>query len=315
MSATAAIPKVSVVVPVRNGGPLFERCLRSVVAQEYPRDRLEILVVDNGSTDGSFDTAERLGLLPLRESRPGAAHARNRGLAEAKGDIVAFADADSEVEPSWVGRLVEALAEADAVTGRIEPFPSNGRFARARAALHGMYQRECIRLDRENRLDRLDSANAAAWRWLLDEVGGFDPQIFFVEDRELAVRIVERGRRLRFAAAPLAFHHFEERILRSMRKAVGTGRMWAKLPDLVSAEVLQRHFSDVEKLLAAARPFASPWGRRHLLARFWLHVAAAVVGPRFASCLHHFRAGERIATLRGILGTGDELQAGSQTNR
>ena len=185
MSTPAASPRVSIVVPVRNGGRLLERCLRSVLAQDYPRDRLEILVVDNGSTDGSVDTITGLGLSPLRESRPGAAHARNRGVAAATGDIVAFTDADCEVEPSWVGRLVEALGEADAVTGHIEPFPTRGRFARARGALHEMFLRECMRLDRENRLDRLDSANAAVWRRVFDEVGGFNPQIFFVEDREL----------------------------------------------------------------------------------------------------------------------------------
>jgi len=315
MSTRAATPRVSIVVPVRNGGSLLERCLRSVLAQEYPRDRLEILVVDNGSTDGSADTITGLGLSPLRESRPGAAHARNRGVAEATGDIVAFTDADCEVEPSWVSRLVEALGGADAATGRIEPFPSGSRFARARGALHEMFLRECMRLDRENRLDRLDSANAAVWRQVLDEVGGFNPQIFFVEDRELAVRIVERGRRLRFATAPLALHHYEERILPSMRKAAGTGRMWAKLPELVPTEVLERHFADVLRLLAAAKPFASPWGRRHLVVRFWMHAAAAVARPGFENCLHHFRAAERIATLRGILDGCDDVQLRSQTNK
>ena len=315
MSTPAASPRVSIVVPVRNGGRLLERCLRSVLAQDYPRDRLEILVVDNGSTDGSVDTITGLGLSPLRESRPGAAHARNRGVAAATGDIVAFTDADCEVEPSWVGRLVEALGEADAVTGHIEPFPTRGRFARARGALHEMFLRECMRLDRENRLDRLDSANAAVWRRVFDEVGGFNPQIFFVEDRELAVRLVERGRRLKFAAAPRALHHYEERILPSMRKSEGTGRMWAKLPELTSAEVLKRHFADVLKLLDAARSFASPAGHRHLVMRFWLHVVAAVVRPGFESCLHHFRAAERIATLRGILDGLHDLQLRSQTNK
>ena len=69
------------------------------------------------------------------------------------------------------------------------------------------------------------------------------------------------------------------------------------------------------KLLDAARPFASPAGHRHLVMRFWLHVVAAVVRPGFESCLHHFRAAERIATLRGILDGLHDLQLRSQTNK
>jgi len=315
MTGSATTPRVSIVVPVRNGGSFFERCLRSVVAQDYPRDHLEILVVDNGSTDGSVAAIERRGLKPLHEPRPGAANARNRGLREATGDIVAFTDADCEVEPSWVGRLVEALGEADAVTARIEPVPGGGRFARARAALHALYLGECIRLDRENRLDRIDSANAAAWRAVIEEVGGFNPEIFYVEDRELGARIAERGRRLRFASAPLALHHYEAHMLPTMRKAEGAGRIWSKLPLLHPADVRKRRFADIDKLLASAEAFSSPSGRRELRLRFLAHLTAAVVRPTFAKTLHHFRAAERIATVRGILAGRDEAQLRSQTSR
>jgi len=305
------LPKVSVVVPVRNGGELLSRAVRSVLAQDYPRERTEILVVDNGSTDDSADRAKRLGVLLLVENRPGASHARNRGLESATGDVVAFADADCEVKADWLTRLVEALASADAVMGRIEPFPGGNRFARARAALHELFLQECIRLDHEDRLDRFDTANAAAWRHVLVAAGGFNPQVLYVEDRELGARIAERGGRVKFTAAALALHHYEQRLLASMRKAEGTGRIWAKFPDLFSMDVLRRHFADVLKLLAAAPAFSSPLRHRLLRARFWLHVTAATVRPGFDNCLRHFRAAERLAMLHGIVSAADGRQTRS----
>jgi len=197
---------------------------------------------------------------------------------------------------------------------RIEPFPGGNRFARSRATLHGLYLGECRRLDRENRLDRLDTANAAAWRRVLDEVGGFHPEIFPGEDRELGARIAERGGRVKFAEEPSVLHHYEQGILSSMRKAEDRGRMWAKLPDLLSADILKRRFADITKLLATAATLASPEGRRRLRRRFWMHLAAATVRPGFDNCLHHFREAERLATLLGIV-RGFDGQSREQTKR
>src|SRR5947207_13768315 len=107
-------PQISVIIPVRNGATLLEGCLRSVLTQDHPRDRFDVLVVDNGSTDGSADVARRFGLSPLLEPQPGAANARNRGLAAAKGEIIAFTDVDCEVAPTWLTALVRALADTEA---------------------------------------------------------------------------------------------------------------------------------------------------------------------------------------------------------
>jgi glycosyltransferase involved in cell wall biosynthesis len=300
--AAADHPSVSVVVPVRNGASSLEACLRAVLSQDYPGDRFEVFAVDNGSTDGSPDIAKRLGITTLSEPEPGAGPARNRGIAAARGEIVAFTDSDCKPTRGWLTALIAGLADAEAATGWIEPTNSGNRFSRARAELHRLYLRDCIRLAREQRLDRLDTANAAVRRSFLNRLGGFDPKVDFpLEDREFGSRVVEQGGRIVFVENAIVRHRYETRLLPNVRKRERAGRMWALLPRLVSRETLQRRFPDVVRLLADADALDGQGARRKLAIRFWLHLTAAAVEWRDGARLRHFGEAERLATLRGIL--------------
>jgi glycosyltransferase involved in cell wall biosynthesis len=101
----------SVVIPVRNGARYLAESIESVLRQG--RDDMEVIVVENGSTDGSRAVAERFGI-PVRvidEAKPGAAHARNAGVALARGEFLAFLDADDV----WVlGKLERQIQELNA---------------------------------------------------------------------------------------------------------------------------------------------------------------------------------------------------------
>jgi glycosyltransferase involved in cell wall biosynthesis len=305
MSDAAAPPSVSVVVPVRNAAGLLEPCLRALLAQDYPRDRFEIVVVDNASSDGSADVARSLGLSPVLEPRRGPGLARNRGIAAATGDVVAFTDADCEPPAGWLAALVEALRDADAVMGPIGPRSAGNRFARARAALHARYLRWCRSLAAKGRLDHLDTASTAVRRAVLDQVGGFDPEFFASEDRDLGARIAEAGRRVRFVEAPPVLHRYDPRISASMRKARTLGRMWQRLPAVRAPQFVDRHYPDIAKLLAAAGRVRSASERRRLRARYGLHLAAAALRPGFEACVRHFNEAERLSSLIGIVTARD----------
>ena len=88
-------PFISVIIPVWNSPDLLAKCLAALAVQSYPRERYEVLVVDNGSTDSTAAVARNYPFVTLlSEPVPGAYRARNRGLAAARGEYVAFTDAD-----------------------------------------------------------------------------------------------------------------------------------------------------------------------------------------------------------------------------
>jgi glycosyltransferase involved in cell wall biosynthesis len=105
-------PFVSIIVPVYNGSRTIDALLVSLLALDYPADRYEILIVDNRSSD---DTRERVARYPvtlLGETEIQSSYAaRNRGVEAAKGEILAFTDADCVVEPTWLKRLLASHKE------------------------------------------------------------------------------------------------------------------------------------------------------------------------------------------------------------
>jgi glycosyltransferase involved in cell wall biosynthesis len=122
----APLPSVSVVVPAFNEAAHLPDQLRALAAQDYEGE-IEVVLADNGSTDGNPDLARRIGeeLLPrLRvidaSARPGPSAARNAGWRAARGDLVLFCDADDVADPGWVAAMVAALRTSDVVGGRLE---------------------------------------------------------------------------------------------------------------------------------------------------------------------------------------------------
>lgn len=103
---------ISVVAPFRDARPYIGQCLQSLLSQSYPADRYEIIMVDNNSTDGSAQLAvssRRVKL--LYEARPGAYAARNRGIEHAKGDVIAFIDADCSARGDWLAAIASGMRD------------------------------------------------------------------------------------------------------------------------------------------------------------------------------------------------------------
>jgi glycosyltransferase AglE len=115
-------PFVSVIVPVYNDPDRVVRCLRALTHQTYPKDRYEVIVIDNGSTDATTEAVARQPVKLLVEARVRSSYAaRNRGLQGARGEVIAFTDADCEPVPEWLEEGVRALEseEADLVGGHV----------------------------------------------------------------------------------------------------------------------------------------------------------------------------------------------------
>ncbi len=103
---------ISVVVPCFNNEPYLRRCLEALFSQTYPRDRYEVILVDNNSTDQSLQVAREFpGLILLKEGIQSSYAARNLGCQKAKGRILAFTDSDCEVGSTWLEMLSSPLSE------------------------------------------------------------------------------------------------------------------------------------------------------------------------------------------------------------
>jgi len=106
---------ISVVVPFHNEARYVSRCVESLLRQSYPSDCYEIIMVDNNSTDNSAEqVAAHPGVKLLAESRPGSYAARNRGVAQATGDVIAFTDGDCLVSRDWLQTIAAAMQHSDA---------------------------------------------------------------------------------------------------------------------------------------------------------------------------------------------------------
>lgn len=186
---------VSVVIPARDAAATLGRAVRSVLAQDYKA--IEVVVVDDASRDGTAAVAEALGARLIRLDRPqGAAAARNAGIAAARGELIAFQDADDEWLPGKLRRQVALLlAEPSAVfvacgarlvgqdgtdrgplyDGRI---PDAGAEAWRGLLAHNTIATPCV----------------VAWRHALAAVGPFDATLPVAEDQDMWLRLAMHGR-------------------------------------------------------------------------------------------------------------------------
>lgn len=211
------LPMVSFVVPVRNDARRLERCLLSLRRARCPAGGMEIIVLDNGSTDGSDRVAlaagARLEVLPdLR-----VAELRNRGAAAATGEILAFVDADHEVDEGWIEAAVETLRHPGiSAVGAPYDAPANGTWVQAQ--YDRLRRRHAAPLD----VEWLGSGNLAVWQDTFHQVGGFDLTLHTCEDVDLCQRIRAAGGRIVSDPRLKSTHHGDPATLRELF----AGELW-----------------------------------------------------------------------------------------
>src|SRR5262249_16427613 len=105
-------PMVSFIIPVRNDAGRLARCLRSISESQYPRELIEVIVVDNGSTDESAAVAHSVGATVLSLPRLRLGELPNRAVSSAHGEVLAFVDADHEIVSGWIPSALSVLSEA-----------------------------------------------------------------------------------------------------------------------------------------------------------------------------------------------------------
>ncbi len=199
--------RVSVIVPAYNAAQTLERCLTALAAQGFPSDEFEIIVVDDGSTDGTADIAARFSTVRLiHAEQRGAAAARNRGAREARGDLLLFTDADCEPTACWIETLCAALV-APRVVGAKGTYRTRQREWVARF-VQLEYEEKYARMRRAATIDFIDTYSAAYRRDVFLANNGFDESFptASVEDQEFSFRLAEQGHAMVFAPDAIVYH-------------------------------------------------------------------------------------------------------------
>ena len=294
--------EISVVVCTRDRSAALARCLASLARLDSPPH--EIVVVDNAPSDG--ETARVVAATPfryVREDSPGLDRARNRGIAEARHDLIAFTDDDVEVEPGWLLALAAAFADTGVagVTGRVLPASLETPAERLFQAYgNGMDKGAAPRRFDPAALKPADllraqavgvGANMAFRRQALAAVGGFDPDLDAgtpaagAGDLDLFHRLLAAGFILRYEPAAVVHHHHRRTMAELRRQLRDNGRSYA----VYLRKVWRRR---TVPRPAVAR-FAAGWaawlaGRlargllgRHLLpvGLLWAEIAGALAAP------------------------------------
>ena len=189
--------RVGAVVPCKDEVATVERCLTALRAQ-VPAP-CQIIVVDNGSTDGSLEVASRLADYVLHIPEITISAMRNQGARALDDvDVIAFVDADCEVNPNWLRSALNALREADLVGWRSDAAPDAPWVAARWAAIEARQR---------HGESYIWSQHLAIRATVFENLDGFDERLPTGEDIDLSKRVVGTGGRIAFAPGMSAIHH------------------------------------------------------------------------------------------------------------
>jgi len=194
---SAKQPLVSVIIPTFNSERFLEECLSSLKRQTY--ERLEIVVVDDGSTDSTIGIAERHGCKIIKNPKVGRAAAKNEGVRHSFGEYLVFVDSDMELTPNVLSECVD-LAESDSHVGGVvtpERSVGNSFWVKVRDFERSFYAGSVV-----------ESARFFPTK-LVKEVGGYEENLIFFEESTLPYKIQKKGNNV-FARVNSVILHREE---------------------------------------------------------------------------------------------------------
>jgi glycosyltransferase involved in cell wall biosynthesis len=248
-------PLVSVVIPTRNRKAPVQRLLRAL-ADDVSAPPFEVIVVDDGSADGTAGTLRQL-VLPypltiIEEQRNGPASARNVGARAARADVLLFLDDDVEPLPGTVAAHAEChRADASVIgIGDLPPVVHDASFFGI--ILRGWWEMMLFDMRKPGHrfgMQNLLTGHVSIRRARFDGLGGFDPRLRCHEDWEFGYRALVAGLRLQFVPGAIARHHETTDLARAFERKFEEGR--------ADIQLTQRHPE-----LAVAFPFAWPVASR-----------------------------------------------------
>jgi cellulose synthase/poly-beta-1,6-N-acetylglucosamine synthase-like glycosyltransferase len=222
---TTSPPKVSIIVATLNSEQTIDECLNAIFELNYPKDFLEIFIVDGCSKDATLEIARKYPVTII--SKPlNAPAAYNHAMSLVSHDVLGFIDADAKVEKEWLNKLVTHLnnPQVAGVSGGIETWNVENAWAKS------------IGYDLRNRYSRLKkyvvrvaTMNLLLKKNIIEEMSGFDENLPSQYDTDLGFRITSRGYKITYEPNAKCYHFNRETVGGYFRQQLQYGKNTAKL--------------------------------------------------------------------------------------
>jgi cellulose synthase/poly-beta-1,6-N-acetylglucosamine synthase-like glycosyltransferase len=244
-----ALPSVSIIVAALNAESTIDECLRSILELDYPKQLLEVIVIEGGSKDA---TVEHVKTHPVKliSNQLNTPAAYNLALKTIKNEIVGFIDSDAKVEKQWLKKLIKHLASAEVAgaSGNIETWNQNKLIPRCVGyELTYRYRR----LPQEVR--RIATMNFIVKKKVIEEVGGFDETLPTQYDTDLGTRIARTGYKIIFDANAVCYHFHRPTLSaffkQQFKYGENTWKLYFKHPRLAEGDKITDWWMNIQPIL------------------------------------------------------------------
>lgn len=230
----------SIVVPAFNEEKGIARCIEGLLAQDYPREAFEVIIIDNNSSDRTFEIIGSYPVKGVLEKKRGRASARNAGIRQACGEFIVFLDADCVPEKGWLKTLLGGFKDESVgcVAGEILP-PEPEIFLHQYLAKSQYFSQK---ITMQNAfLPFAQTGNAAYRKEVLDQVGLFDESLLSGQDADLSWRMqLETGKKVAFVESAKVYHPYPDKFVaylkQRLRHAHGSVSLYTKYRDQMPAK-------------------------------------------------------------------------------
>ena len=205
--------RVSIVIPTKNEGDVLEKCLNSIRNLDYPKDKIEVIIVDGHSRDNTVELAKKYGCKVVFEEFGTRGGACNLSVRNAKGEYIAFTDADCVVRKDWMKNLIKHFNsnEIASVGGPNITPEDDTEFAKCVGAVLSFLSkpgsRYGLNIDKVIETFHNSGCNVAYRKNAIEEAGGFNEKLVTCEDEELDYRIKEKGYKILYTPNAKVYHY------------------------------------------------------------------------------------------------------------